>query len=533
MLDSLEEILGQIRSAWRFSRQALAVAWGVAIVGWIGVLFVPPQYETNARVFVDTNSLLRPLLQGLAVPPNTINQVELVRRVLLSRPHLEEVIRKTDLRLRARNSRELEATIDDLTRLIQIKGEGRTAEGPEHAPPFYLISFRDRDAGISYAVVQSLLDSFLEESLGANRNSTQSAERFLTSQLTEYEQRLSESEKALAEFKRNNLGAMPDERGGYFARLQAEMVELDRLKSQLPVAVARRDELRGKLLGAPPTTGSNAPETTVLETSVDGPLANARQKLADLLLRFTENHPDVIALQETIKRLEEQRNAELAMLRQHSGALGGARGSTSLVAQNLQIALNQVEVEITGLQSQIADRSRRVDELRKTINSVPEVEAELARLTRDYTVTKSQYDALLQRRESARLSGQADQMDALKLRVIEAPVKSLEPASPKLGILITGVFVAALAAGAGLAFVMMRINPVFSRVRQLAAIAKYPVIGFIDRLQDPVAARARRRQYVAVCVGLALLLVCFLVVVTHAPRGQALALSIKQSIGTV
>jgi polysaccharide chain length determinant protein (PEP-CTERM system associated) len=519
LLEQVELVLSGVRSMWRFRYGAMLVAWLVCLLGWAFVFILPPKYETRARVYLDPNSLLRPLLQGLAVPPNTASQIEMVRGVLLARPQLQSVIDETPLRRRIHKVADRDVMITHLAKSILIQGEGR-GENSDRAPAFYSISFRDSDPKVSLAVVDRLLKSFVSESLGANQTSTETAQKFLSDQLNEYEQKLSASERELAEFKRQNLGAMPDERGGYFSRLQTEMTELDRLRSQLSVLVVRRNDLRFKLVGGPaqPDSAQQAPMS--LETSVDAPLAAAKAKLVDLLLRFTDRHPDVIAARETISQLEAQRKQELDSMRSNHGALGETRATTSLVTQNLQIALNQSEVEIAGLQSQIAERQKRVEELRQSINTVPEVERDLARLTRNYNVTKVQYDTLLQRLESARLSGQADKTDERKIRIVEPPFTPRDPVSPNTLVLLLAVLAGGIGAGAGYAHLKSRINPVFSSTVQLSQALNLPVLGAIDRIARREDALSRRVQTAVFGLLAASLFAAFIAVILFSRFGQ-------------
>ena len=492
-MEQLESALAALRSMWRFRYSAMLVSWLICLLGWAFVFLWPPKYEAYARVYLEPNSLLRPLLQGLAVPPNMANQIEMVRGVLLARPQLEEVIDETPLRRRVHRLADRDAMLDHLAKTILIHGEGR-GENPDRAPVFYRISFRDSDPAVALAVVNRLLTSFLSESVDANETSTEAAQKFLSDQLNEYEQKLSTSERELAEFKRRNLGAMPDERGGYFSRLQTEMTDLDRLRSQLSVAVVRRDDLRSKLVGRSAGPGNVRQGPVSIETSVDAQLAAAKARLAELLLQFTNRHPDVIAARETVSQLQVQRQEELNSMRSDLGALGEARSATSLVTQNLQIALNQSDIEIAGLQSQIAERQKRVEELRQSINTMPEVERELARLTRNYDVTKLQYDALLQRLELARLSGQADKTDERKIRVVEPAFLPRTPVSPPTLLLLLTVLAAGIGAGAGYAHLIARIKPIFSSTAQLSQTFELPVLGAVDRVSRPRDSRARHVQ---------------------------------------
>src|SRR5688572_10158324 len=95
--EQLERILDEARSIWRFKWTAMGVAWLVAVLGWGFVYTIPDVFEARARVFVDTSTALRPLLQGLAIDSAVQPQLDLVRQALLSRPHLEKVASETDL----------------------------------------------------------------------------------------------------------------------------------------------------------------------------------------------------------------------------------------------------------------------------------------------------------------------------------------------------------------------------------------------------------------------------------------------------
>ena len=55
-----------LRAAWRRRWIGAAVAWLFCGVGWVGVYLVPNQYESTARLFVDADAVLTPLLRGLA-----------------------------------------------------------------------------------------------------------------------------------------------------------------------------------------------------------------------------------------------------------------------------------------------------------------------------------------------------------------------------------------------------------------------------------------------------------------------------------
>ena len=491
MKEQIEALLSAIRSTWRFRWMALGVAWLVAILGTVLVLALPNKYQSRAQIYVDTRSVLRPLLQGLAVSPQTQDQTDVVRRALLARPSLDQVARKVGLYKRTHNPESAERLLTDLSDLIAIHGD--TATG------IYTITYSDQNPRTAQAVVKTLLDTFMEKSLGAGRTDTQNAESFLKQQVAQYEAALSQSEARLAEFKKKNVGLMPDQRGDYFGRLQAEVASLQKIRSDLAVAARQRDELRRKISGeengqsilkTPPSA-----QDIQAATTLDARIRDSRHQLDELLLKFTDRHPEVLAVKDTIKRLEEQRRAELGGVRSTNGTVAqGSSVPVDPVVQNLQIGLNTADVQVASLQTQESQSAARVAELQRLVTTGPEVEAELARLNRDYGVTKAQYEALLQRLETARLSNEADRSEDRRFRILEPPRAPLRPISPNRLLFLVGTLGAAVFTGLGVAFLRSQTRPVFLSKKALAAATGLPVIGVVSRSRAPAVLGAERRD---------------------------------------
>jgi polysaccharide chain length determinant protein (PEP-CTERM system associated) len=520
-MDSFQSLSSQLamlrdafHGAWRFRWTALAVAWAVAVLGWVAIYFVPDRYQARARVFVDTSGVLRPLLQGLAIDSGVQSQLDLVRQAMLSRPQLEKVATKTDLFARAKTPFEREELLDSLRKNILLTSE--TGRGNDN---LYTMTYEDFDRSKSVEVIQTILDSFMEDVIGNKMTGQATAQRFLQEQIREYERRLSEAEMRLADFKKRNLGLVPGERGDYFSRLQQEQDELDRARSALRSAETRSEQLRRQLRGESPelpvtgqiAVGASGTITTASETGLQ--LAAAEARLQQLLLQYTEKHPEVIATRETIETLRQRRRQEVDELRRQAQS-SGTVASLNPVYQRLQVALNEAEVEVASLRGDVSDRSRRIAELRKLLDTAPEVEAELARLNRDYGVTRAQYDALVQRLETARLSEDADRTGIVRFEVIDPPVASLRPVAPNRGLLIAAALVLGLGAGGAVAYARNLARPIFTTPEQLVAATGLPLAGSVGLAHPTTFLTERARdQRKLILVGSALL-VAFIVVRT-------------------
>jgi polysaccharide chain length determinant protein (PEP-CTERM system associated) len=479
--EQIERVLDEARSIWRFKWTAMGVAWLVALLGWAFVYTIPDVFEARARVFVDTSTALRPLLQGLAIDSAVQPQLDLVRQALLSRPHLEKVASETDLMLRATTDAEREALIERLRTEINFQ------RGNDN---LYTLTYQDTSREMSVDVVQRLLASFIEDVLGIKQEGQETAQRFLQERILDYERRLSEAEARLADFKKKHLGLVPGERGDYFSRLQNEEEELNQAKSNLAVAERRRDQLQRQLRGETAFAPGGGAATPMPAGGTADLLAEAETRLQEMLLRYTDKHPEVQALRATIEQLKERQAADLANLRQ--GVVGGDVTSNP-VYQEIQVDLNEVEVEIAAIRGEIVEREQRIFDLRQLLDTAPEVEAEFARLNRDYGVTRTQYESLVQRLETARLSEQADQTGVINFEVIDPPVASIQPVAPDRPVLLTAVLAVALVAGCGAAFARHVSQPVFLNPRQLALTTGQQVLGIVGTA-FPERRRAERMR---------------------------------------
>jgi polysaccharide chain length determinant protein (PEP-CTERM system associated) len=470
----------------------LLLASVVGALGTAAVLAIPGKYEAHAQIYVDTKSVLKPLLQGLAVTNQAPDETDVVRRALLARPNLDRVARKVGIYSRAGTPEGAERLLAELTRLIEIHGDSSTG--------LYTISYRDPDPRTAQALVQNLLDTFVANSIGEGRTDTRNAEAFLAQQVSEYERRLSRSEQRLADFKQQNIGLMPDERGGYFARLQTELAARDKLRTDLAVALRQREALRGKLTGDGHMVPEGAPAPTDRQIraaeALDARIHDARSALGVLLEKFTEEHPQVRAQREMIRHLEEQRQAELGIVRKTNAAVtADSPVAVDPVVQNLQIGLNTADLQVAALRAQLGRSEAKEAELQRMVTTGPQIEAELARLNRDYGVTKAEYEALLQRLESARISHDADRSEELRFKVLEPARVPIRPAKPDRPLLLAAVLLAAIGAGGAVAVLRAQTQPVFFSKASLVATLKLPVIGTVSSAPSARQLAARRGEY--------------------------------------
>ncbi len=514
MADLIKKVLAHLRGMWRFRWPALVVAWLVALAGWLWTYTLPNQYETTAQVYVNTDTALRPLLEGLSVDIDVLNQVEVMTRSLLSRPVLEDVARKTDLDLRATTPREQIRLIERMEAKISIVDRGNN---------IYLIGFRDRDPGMTHDVVQELLNSFMGDALIEDRKDAEQAEQFLEEQIKDYEMRLNAAESRLAEFKKRNVDMMPGSGGDYYERLKDAKSILGQLDQAISLKLTARREMESHLQGEEPTFGlltetrGSGPSTS-LSCSHDATIAALEANLSQLRLSYTEKHPDVIGTLETIAGLQAQCEEELAGL----GTVDAGSSTPTYspldlnpVYQGLKMQLSATEVELSELYARREQQRVQVATLQESVDTVPEVEAQLARLNRDYDVTRARYNMLLERLENARMGSTADDRTSdVKFRIIEPPNRPIEPIGPNRLAFLVVTLMAGLAAGLGFTFMMDQLRPVYITRHDLSERTGLPVLGAVGVVLMPQQRAIRRMQTVFFAMGILALLVAFGVAVS-------------------
>ncbi|MGH8682537.1 MAG: XrtA system polysaccharide chain length determinant [Burkholderiales bacterium] len=499
MDELIRQLVQYLRGIWRRRWIGLGVAWLAAIVGAFVLFNLPDKYEASARVHVDTDSVLKPLMSGLAVQPPLDQQLAIMSRTLISRPNVEKLIRMTDLDLTVKSPAEKERLIEDLTKSLQMKSEGKQN--------LYTIAYRDSVPAQAQKVVQGLLSIFVESSLGDKRKGSDSARRFIEEQIRTYEKRLEEAESRLKEFKLKHMGLMGPEGKDYFGKMTALSEELNRARLELRAAEQSRDALKRELAGEDPVflpeagaSSGGGPTASEIDARID----TLKRNLDELLRRYTDQHPDVVGTRRVIEQLEEQKRKESEERRKAEKPGTRMSASTNPVFQQIKIALAESEATVASLRARASELDSRLAQLRSAARLLPQVEAEHAQLNRDYDVQKKNYEGLVSRRESAALSEEMDSASGIAdFRIIDPPRVSQKPVAPNRLMLLPLVLVAALGAGVLASFLVSQVFPTFHDTRSLRELTGRPVLGSVTLLPRPAVMRRRLRSAVLFAGGVA------------------------------
>lgn len=509
MDELLEQIISRLRGMWHRRWIGLAVAWIVGIVAVGVALRIPEKYEASARVYVDTQSLLRPLMAGLAIQPNLDQQVALMSRTLISRPNVERLIHMADLDLRAKSTADREELIDNLMKQLQLSGNVQSN--------LYVISYRNPDPEKAKNVVQSLLTIFVESSLGDKRLDTRSAMKFVDEQTKFYEESLQAAEDRLKQFKLKYLGVTGQAGQDYFSKLSKLRDEIDNARLELTAAEQSRDAYKAQVAGVAPVY---LPErrAPVVVPEVDARIAAQKTKLDDLLRTYTDEHPDVIGTRRVLKQLEEQRAQEVESLQKAAAASKPSEptADTNPVYQQMKVSLADAEANVAALRAKLGSYERQFEQLKASARLIPQAEAEYAQLNRDYDVQKKTYETLLARREAATMGVGVQDTGGTQFRVIDPPRVSPDKVPPTRVMLLAFAIAISLLAGLAASFVANEVMPTFRNARTLRDAAERPILGTVSFLPSESSRRLARRRAFLFAGGLGGLLASLGAVLTFA-----------------
>jgi polysaccharide chain length determinant protein (PEP-CTERM system associated) len=500
-------LLFYLHGVWRRKWIAVAICWVVCLVGWPAVYYIPNTYESAARVYVDVDSLLTPLLRGLAVETNPLQQLDYMQRTLLSRPNLEQVVHLANLDSLAKTPQEKDNLLKGLAGSIRISLQGSN---------LFAIGYQDSDPVEAKDVVKAVLTVFSETSAGNNRSEMDNARRFLEEQIASYEKQLRAAETRRAQFRETYGDVLAQSTAGP-TTVDAMKENLEKMSLQLQDAQARRDSIAKEVATTPQTLTLDQAASVIIRNG--GPqisdkqleLNQAKRKLADLKSRYTDDYPDVIAAKRDIATLEDDMKAD-ADKKSSDPTTSPDSPRKSTVSNPLyeqeKMRLVDADGTLAAIKRQLEFAQADEKRVEDAVRAAPGIELQAQNLDRDYGILKKNYDELIQRRESANLAQAADtQADKVQFRIVDAPQIPLSPVSPNRPILYTGVLIAGLGAGVGAAFLLVQLDRSFTTLASLRSLG-LPVLGTISRIHF----LDMRRQSVRAMAGLAASTVALLLI---------------------
>ncbi len=476
-----DELRAALYSVWHRRWLALGVTWTVCLLGWLIVAMVPNSYESRARIFIQLDDALAEQI-GISTGDRK-RDIERVRQTLTSAVNLEKVVRSTKINETVTTPKQMENTVLSLAKRIKVKSEQENLFEITAVSNDGSLSDAE-NAALAQEIVQKMIDIFREENMSGGRGEMTGTISFMDQQLADRQKQLEGAEQKRLTFEAQNPMLA---QGGttVIQRLEAGRAELRGIDADLAAAQSALAAINGQLGDTPSTiAGVGA------VGGARGAFAQAQADLSAMRARgLTEKHPDVIAARNQANALRSAAAAE--------GNSGGG-GVPNPAYSSLQSIKAERQANVQALVSRRASIQAEISQITAQQFSNPQTAAEQQRINRDYDVLKQQYDKLLRDREELRLRGQVEtERSSVKFQIIDPPTTPRAPIAPNRPLLLLGVLIVGIGAGAGASFALSQLRSTFATTAKLERALGLPVLGAITQTLTDAGRelRARRSKY--------------------------------------
>ncbi len=443
------------------------------ICGGIYILVTPKTYKSTTLILVESQRIPSSYVKS-TITESLQNRLNTISQQVYSRTNIERIIKEFQLNSPREKGR-FEKIKDNILEKLGLGSTGNkkvpgddmqlvnfvrkkiqvSLKGGKRA---FEISFEWYDPKIAADVANALASQFIDENLKIREEMAMGTTKFLESEVARLKDEMERKGRELEGFKKEHMGALPDELQSNITILNQLKDEYNNLANLLTIAKQQEAILREQLKSQNPMTSNISQKENNFE-SID----QLEMRLRELRSIYTPRHPDVVALEKKIERLKKQ-------LKKHKGRV--FKEETPLYYQ-LQTIRNQ----ITNYQNRIKQVEAQIAVYKKRIEITPKIALQLEKMQKEYNVLSKRYQALLAKKLNAEMAEELEKRQkGEQFRVIDPAVPSLVPSSPdvkKVGFIS---IILGLGLGLGLAFLKESLDPAFYTPEEIESYLNAKVI---------------------------------------------------------
>lgn len=465
---SIVRLLDKQKTLILASWLALTLLAGVLIWRW------PPTYKAETLIMVESQKIPEKLVSA-TVNAELQDRVATLTNQILSAGRLEDLIKRFNLYPEDRTRFTTEELLAEMRSDVSIKVErGWT----RNQPGAVRVAYYGPTPEITAAVANEIGEFFVDENSKSRESQAQGTSAFLESQLGEAKKQLELHDQRLSSYKLRHSGSLPEQREALMATLQRLQMELQGTQDAISRNQQQKVLSENAISSATATlAGLNrsledvmtTPEVVVVAAPRgEGPTARKRSEILEdqlevLRRRYRETHPDVEAMKLELDqaRQSEARDAERAARAAREEKERLARGekparrppadlTQSILREKERVSGLRAQLEVIDKDLQQQEVSRRqvlaeIAAYQQRLETLPVREQEMSGLTRDYEMTKKNYESLLEKNMAASMASDMEKRQkAERFVMIDRARLPEKPERPKRGLLTAAACILAL-----------------------------------------------------------------------------------------
>ncbi len=470
----------------------------VLILGALYCLFTPEIFKATALIVAVPQKVPETYIRSTVTEEND-ERIRGILREITSRTALEKIIKKFNLYPEMRKKYPMETVVERLKKEIKIEN---TERNRRNGLISFNLSYEGRDPELIAKVTNALANMFVEQNLQLRQTQAENTAKFLDSELKKIYAKLKKTEEALKEYKLAHMGELPEQRDSNIATLTALQQQLQSVQENIRRTEDRRmllsqqlsdERISSRNLAAYSSQNAQQGTTTAGREGAELSLPEMQERLRILRSRYTEQHPDIVALKKAIesrkKNIAEQKKGG------HAKNTGHVPLSGNPAVDALKLQLRSAELEAKQLREEAALLKKKIEMYQQRIENTPKREQELIDLTRDYDNLKQTYDSLLQRKlEAEQAAALERRQQGEQFRIIDQATPPEIPVKPNLLKIIPMIIVLAFGGGFALAFVLDFLSTKFFDPDDVVKAFGLPVLACIPVLLTEEEKKYRRRR---------------------------------------
>ncbi|HTP70380.1 MAG TPA: Wzz/FepE/Etk N-terminal domain-containing protein [Dongiaceae bacterium] len=466
------EIKRILRRFWWVLPTTTFVAAAIALAA---TFVLPKKYTSSTMVLVEPPAVSKELIPMLATE-DLYHRLASMKEQILSRSRLQPIIEKLNLYAEDRDKKHMEDLVDRLRQSIDVSLMEPMAGSMDRQPPGFRVSVTFKDPRIAQQICTDITSMFMEQNALSRTQQAVVTAEVLTQQVNDAKGKLDEQDAKLAQFKRQFLGSLPEEQQSNMSMLTGLYTQLEAANQQL--SRSQQDKTFNEtLLNQQEATSRAAQTGTQSQDSLDQQLSAEQSQLAELLAKYTPEHPDVIKLKAQIEDTK-RRMAAGADPKPASGNPGVTRESPQVQQLRAKIKLDEISIaDTTKHQAQVQDQIRM---LQGRVQASPMVEQQIKELTRNYQTASDMYNDLLKKQQnSSFVRDMENKQQSETFRVLDPPSLPISPSFPKKIMFLGGGAGAGLALGLGILYLVALTDKTMYSERDVELCLKLPVLTMI------------------------------------------------------
>ena len=490
----------------------------VAVIIAFGIYrFLPKVYKTTTMILVQSQRVPEAYVRP-TITETVTARLSTISQEILSRTRLENVIQEFNLYEDLRKSAPLEEVVERMRKSIEVNVQSRGQT--ERAQNTFTLAYQGEDPRMVMLVTNKLASLFIEENLKVREMQAEKTSEFIVKELQNMEDQLKKKDQAIRAFKERNMGNLPQQ-------LEANLRTLERMQQQLQttsegiktadeksmilqnqIEQLKKAEESARVPAATlPSGQQTGSEETRVEATPEHPIVtqynNLRRDLGYAQSKYTDSHPDVIELKrkiaaldpkvsEILREQDAKREARIRDVRERRERTSAENRPASPEADpatrrrlvqyteqfnEAQLEARRLRGEANNLKEQIALYQRRIEE-------TPRREEELAFLTRDYGLLKTNYQSLLEKKIQAQMSENLERkQQGEQFRILDParmPEKPIRPDRNRILLIGAGI---GLIGGLGLAWFRETLDQSFHTESEIEKTLGMKVVAVIPNLK--------------------------------------------------